>query len=128
MQKVRSPGVIKLFGEHAVVYGKTAVAAAIGMYSYASFEKNDNEYLTIFLKDMNKLEDVDKKTLAHLERQYREARNIKEYISSSEIDKDILPYATIAAKAYALGADIAGKLSLHSEIPMQRGERGNKKQ
>jgi mevalonate kinase len=41
MVKVFAPGVIKLFGEHAVVYGKPALAATIDRGVYVECEKED---------------------------------------------------------------------------------------
>ena len=41
MIKVFAPGVIKLFGEHAVVYGKPALAATIDRGVYVECEKED---------------------------------------------------------------------------------------
>ncbi len=41
MVKVFAPGVIKLFGEHAVVYGKPAIAATINRGIYVECERGD---------------------------------------------------------------------------------------
>lgn len=54
--KARAPGKIILAGEHAVVHGSTAVAASIGLYTYASLRfptpSDNDDSLKLQLKDM----------------------------------------------------------------------------
>ncbi|XP_010906879.1 mevalonate kinase [Elaeis guineensis] len=57
--RARAPGKIILSGEHAVVHGSTAVAAAIDLYTYASFclaptsSENDDGAIEFELKDLS---------------------------------------------------------------------------
>ncbi|KAI9099338.1 ribosomal protein S5 domain 2-type protein [Phlyctochytrium arcticum] len=49
---VSAPGKVILFGEHAVVYGKPAIAASLGLRTYAIFITNSSEYVRLWLPDL----------------------------------------------------------------------------
>ncbi len=57
MHKVlaRAPGKCILFGEHSVVYGYSAIAMAISVYSSCVIEEVDEKKIQLFLKDYNEL-------------------------------------------------------------------------
>ncbi|KAG0739219.1 hypothetical protein G6F57_009583 [Rhizopus arrhizus] len=50
---VSAPGKVILFGEHAVVYQKTAVAASLGLRSYLYLEYTDDTNVRLNLPDLN---------------------------------------------------------------------------
>ncbi|KAK9768153.1 Mevalonate kinase [Basidiobolus ranarum] len=50
---VAAPGKVILFGEHAVVYGKTAVAASVGLRCYLVGKKTSDDTITLCLPDLN---------------------------------------------------------------------------
>ncbi|CEI93702.1 hypothetical protein G6F70_001933 [Rhizopus microsporus] len=49
---ISSPGKVILFGEHSVVYQKTAVAASLGLRSYLYLEHTDDNIIRINLPDI----------------------------------------------------------------------------
>jgi len=59
--KAIAPGKIILFGEHAVVYDKLGVAAAVGIYTTATIEKNKEN--NIILTDPWRTQKINKKQL-----------------------------------------------------------------
>ena len=123
--EAKAPGVIKLFGEHAAVYGKLSVAVAISMYAKVSVRKRKDMNLKIILANFSDFTSIlDKRTLSLVYKKYKGRKDIGEYISSvSGIDKRILPFATIAARLIGeFGIDILGnEITISSEIPMQSG-------
>ncbi|KAI7905455.1 mevalonate kinase-like protein [Cokeromyces recurvatus] len=50
---VSAPGKVILFGEHSVVYQKTAVAASLGLRSYLYLEKRKDNVVQLILPDVN---------------------------------------------------------------------------
>ncbi|HUB92440.1 MAG TPA: mevalonate kinase [Candidatus Saccharimonadales bacterium] len=123
--EVRAPGVVKLFGEHAVVYGKLSVAAAVGMYATVSVEETKGTELRIALLDFSGFAvALDKRRLGLLYRRYKNRKSLEEYITAnSDIDPRLLPYATIAARlSKESGVDVLGRdVKITSEIPRQSG-------
>jgi mevalonate kinase len=119
MHKYYAPGVIKLLGEHAVVYGKLSLAAAISLYASASFEKLRNGYFELYLKDFGKSIKVDPSYFEALAKEYKGKQGFEEYYIGK--DAKALPYLTIAS-LLAQKNSLAGiKLSISSEIPVQKG-------
>ncbi len=121
--EVSSPAVVKILGEHAVVYGKLAVAAAISFYAKAEVTNNGANILTIKLIDLDKESNFTSGQLDDLYVKYKRKSNIQQYITDSETDFDMLAYATIASRiAKEFAIDLRGKIvSLHSEIPIGKG-------
>lgn len=50
---VSAPGKVILFGEHSVVYQKTAVAASLGLKSYLYLERRKDDSVQLILPDVN---------------------------------------------------------------------------
>ncbi|TPX40914.1 hypothetical protein SeLEV6574_g06350 [Synchytrium endobioticum] len=50
---VSAPGKVILFGEHAVVYGKTALAAALGLHTYAWFKTTNDGLARLHFPDVH---------------------------------------------------------------------------
>lgn len=122
--KARAPGVVKLFGEHAVVYGRLAIAAAISLFASAQIEDGEGSGLTIELPNFGARYEFSKERLTVLYASYKNRTDIKDYITkNSDIKSEVLPYATIASKAICeYNTNLIGKkVTLSSEITAQRG-------
>ncbi len=122
--KVNAPCVVKLLGEHAVVHGRTAVAAALELYATASFVGSDaTEGLKLELKDYNKKAVIEKNMMINLAERYEKRASIEGYLNEcSTLDSILLPYLTIAAVFYKKYENMPhGTISISSSIPKQSG-------
>jgi mevalonate kinase len=123
--EVRAPGVVKLLGEHAVVYGKLAVAVAISVYAKASVNETEGKSLVIRLPDVSGYDYSFTETeLRELFSGFKGRQSIRGYADDHRgIGEPVLPYATIAARLVAehrlrpAGLDVC----INSEIPLQKG-------
>lgn len=135
MISVRAPGVVKLFGEHAVVYGKTSVAMAIDRHAYATIDAAENSSLTLTLSDFGKSASFTNEELVSLYKSYRSKDNIADLDGRNNairefaiekgrgIDPDVLPPAVISSILLVdYGLDIRNKeIKISSDIPVQKG-------
>lgn len=126
--EILAPGVIKLFGEHAVVYGKLSIAAAIGVYAKCKAERieinNENkELFRIELKDLNKSISISNEDIDKVYNDYLNRKSIDEFVDSQGIDHEILPYIIIAGKIRkARNLSLSNtEVVITSDIPMTRG-------
>ena len=119
---VKAPGVVKLFGEHAIVYGKLSVAAAISIYAKTEIAETESKTLKILILPDNITAEVDG---AYLEKLYslRKSVPLDQYIQEKAIHKYALPWATIAARLLVeKKANVLGKSTIiSSEIPSGSG-------
>ena len=124
--RTKAPGVIKLFGEHAVVYGSTAIAVAIDLYATSKVEDSGSKNtVRITLTDLDNVEiELTSDDLLRINSSYAVKGSISKYIlENSGIRSELLPYATIASRLNCnFGINVLGKsVKIHSEIPLQRG-------
>ncbi len=133
--EVKAPANVKISGEHSVVYGGPSLSAAIGIYATARVDDTSSDKLEVVLQDLNISASFDATTLRRLYDQYgkRDVNPPKDpsaqtalarYISeNSGIGKEMLPYATIAARLLVEhGVSPTGKrVTIHSEVPIQKG-------
>ncbi|MGC8676083.1 MAG: mevalonate kinase [Candidatus Micrarchaeia archaeon] len=117
--EVKAPGVIKLLGEHAVVYGKLSLAMAIDVY--ASAKSSESGTFAIVLKDLGKSRRFGSRELGALYKSFMSRKTIGEYIAGNATYGEFLPFATVLAVASAEYGINAQKIVLHSNIPMQKG-------
>ncbi|MCW6161403.1 MAG: mevalonate kinase [Candidatus Micrarchaeales archaeon] len=131
--EARAPGVIKLFGEHAVVYDRLAVAMAIDKYAYANVGKAAGEF-SVGLLDFGRSGNFSEKELESIYISYfakdsipdqkGKTEHILKFIGeNSAVDADLLPFAVIASRIHKqYGAGLNGiKAEIRSEIPTQKG-------
>lgn len=122
--EVRAPAVIKLLGEHAVVYGKMSLAVAINLFSKAKVSEGKTESFTIELKDFSKMFEFSEEEMRKIYADYKNRGDIGSYVNSHSAQyAEALPYVTIASRLLAeYGAKVAGiGISIESEIPVQKG-------
>lgn len=122
---VYAPGVIKLLGEHAVVYGKLSVAAAVGMKVRAKVEKaagSEFDTVEIALPDLGLVQEFTTGMLDAIYRDYK-SKDITSFVAGmSSIDKRMLPYAVIAGRLMSEGVTVRGlHIEISSDIPVQKG-------
>jgi mevalonate kinase len=118
--EVKAPGVIKLFGEHAVVYNRLGVSAAIDMYATAASQ--GHKKFEIVLKDFKRSLTLSDEQLSVLYWKYKKKPDINHYIKESGIDPTLLPYATIAARLHEeYNIFVNKKITVKSDIPVQKG-------
>ncbi len=48
-----APGKVILFGEHAVVHGKTAIATALGLRTFVFVQELNSEHVELYLPSLN---------------------------------------------------------------------------
>jgi mevalonate kinase len=118
----RAPGVIKLFGEHAVVYGKPAVGATVNMYSTSLTDHNEGSF-HITLEGLNVEAEIPNSVLADLYFRRTKADSIDEFVKNSDkVNSILLPLATIAGNVFhQFGKQIDARTTINSTIPMQKG-------
>ena len=121
---VKAPGVVKLLGEHAAVYGKLSIAAAVSLYASASARTVKNNRLTIKLTDLKESTKLSSRVLSRLYQSYTLKESPTSYMQTTPgISKDILPYATIAARLQEeFKVSVTGKtIRISSKIPKRSG-------
>lgn len=129
--EVKAPANIKIGGEHSVVYGGPSLSAAIGLYATAKLTEG-KDGLEIVLRDLDISASFDESALkdlyaAYSKRDTSKPEGLGGYIASKEgtIKKEMLPYATIAARLLVeYGIETAGRnvrISIHSDVPFQKG-------
>lgn len=125
---VRAPGVLKLLGEHAVVYGKLSVAAAVDLYATAEASLVDAADVIVVLEDLKKTFRFTRVDLQECYENYKRhplktMDDVNGFIENSKIDQEALPYAVIAARlAHQYDVNVGGlRVRIASNIPMQKG-------
>jgi len=120
---VKAPAVIKLFGEHAVVYGKLSVAVALALYAETTIKETEKDKFEIELKDLNKRVEFTNNELEAIYDSYTKKESYDSFIKNQKVEKEILPYAVIAGKIRKLRniSLVNTKVIIKSDIPIQKG-------
>src|SRR5271157_6195789 len=114
--EVKAPANVKISGEHSVIYGGSSLSVAIPLFATAKISDSEKDKLEIDLQDLSLSKTFD---LSALERLYKEycsrdtsrPDGLANYIEKNEdISKELLPYATIAARLFGeYGVDVLSK-------------------
>lgn len=126
--RARAPGVVKLLGEHAVLYGATSLAVAVALYANAELRQTGGDGLKITLQDLGYSNEFGAEELREQLAAYRRASvsdaELGAYSGSARIDNiKALGYAIIAGRMQEdHGADLGGvEVVIRSEIPRGSG-------
>ena len=124
--QVKAPGVIKLLGEHAVVYGYTCIAAAIDLYVNAEVSDiGDEEVLRITNSSpYNSKIALKKDALLELFERHERKSGMDEYVEgASSVVPGFTHFATIASQLYCKHAisPFGKSVKLTGNLPSQRG-------
>ncbi len=121
----RAPGVVKLFGEHAVVYGKTALAMGVDRYATVSASASNGSSLKAELRDFDKKFELSENEIYRAYGRYCGSHYIAGFVIDAmrdyEIDKLAVPFAVLAGRLCEMGISINRKVSVESGIPLQKG-------
>ncbi|MCL5100947.1 MAG: mevalonate kinase [Candidatus Marsarchaeota archaeon] len=134
--EVKAPSNIKISGEHSVVYDGPCLSAAIPIYATASVSDTETGELEVVLQDLGISASFTNAKLKELYREYGKRdispkapgdntpTDLAKYIDGHrDVDKQILPYATIAARLLnEQGIDVLNKkITIHSDVPITKG-------
>ncbi|VVB76786.1 Mevalonate kinase [uncultured archaeon] len=121
--ETKAPGVIKLFGEHAVVYGRQSMALAVSRYATCSSEIAGKNSLRLVLRDLDGAAfELKEDELCGMYAKYKESA-LSAYSKSAGIPTDFIPFVTIASRLMCEhGISALGKrVVVSSEIPVRSG-------
>ena len=123
VMETKAPGVIKLFGEHAVVYGRNSMALAVSKHARCSSEESPGG-LGIALPDLGgKTIGLRADDLRDISAVYGARKSMADYVAGSCVNLDFLPFATIAARLFTeCGIDVLHRdVQVSSDIPVRSG-------
>ncbi len=119
---VKAPGVVKLLGEHAVVYGKLAVAVAVSLYATAKVSDSEGDSITVSLPDIDEKRSISGQELERLYSNYKSAEINAFVEEEGKKYGKALPFAVVAARLHAEGVAVLGKsVTITSDIPIGSG-------
>jgi len=122
MQEVctKAPGVVKLLGEHAVVYGKLSLAVAISAYASVCVKKGKEKTTVLDLEDTGKTYVLREDRLKEIYKSFMSRKSVQKFYEENKAYGD-LPFLTVLAVACAEYGVCGIEVKVHSEIPMQKG-------
>ncbi|MCL4381078.1 mevalonate kinase [Candidatus Marsarchaeota archaeon] len=138
----KAPGVLKLFGEHAVVYGRKCVAFALGRYATVKISRYKEGLISIFLKDKGQRFEIDRNlalavqnlydsnpdsvsfAFSDLSRQYNNSLPAGSHglVLSRRIFGETCAYGLIVSQFMKKNEDVFGvSAEISSDIPEKKG-------
>ena len=123
----RSPAVVKLLGEHAVVYGKLCIAAAVEQYANVKIEIGSTDAIELEFTNISGADSRQETTsskIASIYNEFASRDSISKFLEKQNGENMLLlPCAVIIGRLnHEFDADIKGiKITFSSDIPMQYG-------
>ncbi len=110
---IKAPGVLKLFGEHAVVYGRKCTAIAIKKYATAKITTYKKNLMLINLEDKKQAFEIDKNLALSIRNLYN--KNFNPFFTYSDLIKEYTKLNNSAEKI-ALNKDLINELCAYGFI------------
>jgi len=125
-----APGVVKLFGEHAVVYRKLAVGAAVPFYAHADVTtSNEPEpMLAVKLSDLHQTISFNETDLVEIHSLYSNKKDYGSFVDAlaPRYGNDLVGYGVIAARLHAEGINVLGKeVTISADEQLKSGGLGS---
>ena len=112
--EVLSPAKIILFGEHAVVYDKVGIAAAVGVYSRISVSSSKDNLVTIYSKNFDVCGKMTKDEIFGL------LRSKRDYVVAG-VDEKLIPSFVVAGKVMEKYGFEPLSVEIDSNVPKNLG-------
>ncbi len=118
-----APGKVILFGEHAVVYDKLGIAAAVDIRSVAEVTENNHRRITVKDKRLDMIQQLTESEISRLKQRVDELRKEEDYESLKQMSKDDIfsPIKYIISLFVAEHGFVPFELLLRSDIPIASG-------
>jgi mevalonate kinase len=123
----KAPGVVKLFGEHAVVYGKTCIAAAINRYAKVKIKRVQKSTVILKFNDLpsyKKIYSLDRDSIFLTYKDFNSGISVQEFLKKHQKDDELVLPASVIIGEFStrFNVDVRGlKFIFSSDIPIERG-------
>jgi len=123
MIRASAPAKVILFGEHAVVYDKLGIAAAVGIRSFVKIRESKDKFITVIDNRLHLTQTWTEAEVLKLKYFVDESRKKEDYESLRQLSKESVfsPIKYIISLFIDEHGFVPFELSLDSKIPMTSG-------